>query len=317
MPPRKLRSKPWDQWNRLVVNSKTPKTKKLKYTTSDLAPLNIKLVSGRDTDDASWFEPWDKLDKLTLAEPQSLNKLQTLDLEAVEKLDMLTRHQRHKSFCIDLWYAIEARTSNYSDRADLPRTHPGVSLSMIRPWLPIEYVPPFATQILLLIIHLSSGENEFYRVDKFFTPGYPFIWGWYLLSLEEMCVRDRNFQETLYPHLQMAIFSFDCPDEDNILASELSALVQIIGIRSRQPTFSGSPNIAALLISFFGARQVRVIQASYSKGKGGDGGEGEKEGEPKLTVTLQKAIDLAGNNQIENEERMDEIIRWRACNPSF
>ncbi|KAJ5146134.1 uncharacterized protein N7515_000698 [Penicillium bovifimosum] len=299
MPPRKLRSKPWDQWNRLVVNSKTPKTTKLKYTTSDLAPLNIKLVSDKDTDDASWFEPWDKLDKLTLAEPQSLNKLLTLDLEAVENLDMLKRHQQRKSFCIDLWYAIDARTSNYSDRADLPRTDPGVSLSMIRPWLPI------------------NGENEFYKVDQFFTPGHPFIWGWYVLSLEEMCVRDRDFQETLYPHLQMAIFSFDCPDEDNILASELSALVQIIGIRSRQPAFSDSPNIAALLIFFFGARQVRVIQASYSKGTGDDGGNGEKEGEPKLTVTLQKAIDLAGNNQIENEERMDEIIRWRACNPSF
>ncbi|KAJ5582132.1 hypothetical protein N7535_000752 [Penicillium sp. DV-2018c] len=115
----------------------------------------------------------------------------------------------------------------------------------------------------------------------------------------------------------MAIFSFDYPDEDNILASELSALVQIIRNRSRQPAFSDSPNIAALLISVFGARQVRVIQAFYSKGGGEDGGKGEEDAEPKLTVRLQKAIDLAGNNQIENEERMDEIIRWRACTPSF
>lgn len=49
----------------------------------------------------------------------------------------------------------------------------------------------------------------------------------------------------------MAMFSFDCPDEGSILASELSALVQIIGIRSRQPSFLGTPNIAALLVSFF------------------------------------------------------------------
>ena len=110
----------------------------------------------------------------------------------------------------------------------------------------------------------------------------------------------------------MAIFSFDCPDEDSILASELSALVQIIGIRSRQPTFSGTPNITTLLISPFGARQVRVIQAFYSNGNWKD-----ESGEPKLTVTLEKAMDLAGENKNENEERMDEIIRWMACNPSF
>lgn len=114
----------------------------------------------------------------------------------------------------------------------------------------------------------------------------------------------------------MTIFNFDSPDEDSILASELSALVQIIGIRSRQPTFSGTPNIAALLISFFGARQVRVIQAFYFNGNWKDE-EKEKDGEPKLTVTLEKAIELAGENKNKSEERMDDIIRWMACNPSF
>ncbi|CAI7609287.1 unnamed protein product [Penicillium viridicatum] len=187
MSPHNLSSKVWNQWSRLVVNRDTPK--KLKYTTSDLAPPNIKLVSSKDTDNTSWFEPWDKLDKLTLTEPKSLNKLPTLDLEADEKLDI-------------------------------------------------------------------------------------------------------------------AIFRFDCPDKDSILASELSALVQIIGIRSRQSTFSGTPNIATLLISLFGARQVRVIQGFYSNENWKDEG-----GEPKLTVTLEKAIDLAGEDRNEKEERMDEIIR--------
>lgn len=89
MSPRNLSSKVWGQWSRLVVNRDTPK--KLKYTTSDLAPLNIKLVSSKDTDNASWFEPWDKLDKLTLTEPESLNKLPTLDPEADKKLDVRKR----------------------------------------------------------------------------------------------------------------------------------------------------------------------------------------------------------------------------------
>lgn len=131
MPPRNQSSKVWGQWSRLVVNRDTPK--KLKYTTSDLAPLNIKLVSANDTDDASWFEPWDKLDNLTLTEPESLNKLPTLDLEADEVLDVGTRQQRHSSFCYELWYAIQDRIDSYSDFAGLPRTHPGVSLSMMRP----------------------------------------------------------------------------------------------------------------------------------------------------------------------------------------
>lgn len=96
-----------------MVNRDAPK--KLKYTTSDLAPLNIKLVSGKDTDDASWFEPWDKLDKLTLTEPGALKKPRTLDLEADEQLDVRTRQQRHFSFCFDLWYAIQHRTGSYSD----------------------------------------------------------------------------------------------------------------------------------------------------------------------------------------------------------
>lgn len=104
----------------------------------------------------------------------------------------------------------------------------------------------------------------------------------------------------------MAFFSFDCPNDSCILASELSALVQLIDIRSRQPTFSGSPSIAALLISIFGARQARVIQAFYCRGKCK---KGVKEGEPELTVKLGKTIDLASENENENEERMDEIIR--------
>lgn len=142
MTPRNQSSKVWGQWSRLVVNRDTPK--KLKYTTSDLAPLNIKLVSANDTDDTSCFEPWDKLDKLTLTEPESLNKLPTLDLEADEVLDVSTRQQRHSSFCYELWYAIQDRIDSYSDFAGLPRTHPGVSLSMIRPWSRIEYVTPLA-----------------------------------------------------------------------------------------------------------------------------------------------------------------------------
>ncbi|KAF4766971.1 hypothetical protein HAV15_009187 [Penicillium sp. str.  len=144
-------------------------------------------------------------------------------------------------------------------------------------------------------------EYEFYKVDDIRAPGYPFTWGRYPLSLEGFCVRDHDSQETLHPHLQVTIFNFDSPDEDSILASELSALVQIIGIRSRQPTFSGTPNIAALLISFFGARQVRVIQAFYFNGNWKDE-EKEKDGEPKLTVTLEKAIELAGENKNKSEE---------------
>lgn len=83
----------------------------------------------------------------------------------------------------------------------------------------------------------------------------------------------------------------------------------MIGVRSRQPTFSGTSNIAALLISIFGAHQVRVAQASYSKGG--------KEGEPELIVKLGKTIDLASESENENEERMDEIIGWMACSLSF
>lgn len=112
----------------------------------------------------------------------------------------------------------------------------------------------------------------------------------------------------------MAILSFDCPDDSSILASELSALVQMIDIRSRQPTFSRTPSIAALLISIFGARQVRVIQALYSKGKYKEGGKG---GEPELVVKLGETMDLASENENENEERMDKIIRWMACSLSF
>lgn len=74
--------------------------------------------------------------------------------------------------------------------------------------------------------------------------------------------------------------------------------------------------LAALLISFFGARQVRVVQAFYSN-KNWKDEEKEKDGEHKLTVTLEKAIELAGENKNKNKERMDEIIRWMACNPSF
>jgi len=134
MPPHKI----WNQWKRLVVNRETPK--KLKYTASDLSPLNIKLVSteDKDADRTSWFEPWDGLDKLVLTEPESLQKLPTLDLEADQRLDVPSRQSQHYEVCYQLWYAIKDRTENYADLANLPRTHPGISLSMIRPWSKIE-----------------------------------------------------------------------------------------------------------------------------------------------------------------------------------
>ncbi|KAJ5971538.1 uncharacterized protein N7479_001456 [Penicillium vulpinum] len=151
-------------------------------------------------------------------------------------------------------------------------------------------------------------------LDQNSTLSYPFTWAWCPLSLDEFCIRDPEDQEIPYPHLQIAIFSFDCPGDSSILASKLSVLVQMIGIRSRQPTFSGTPSIAALLISIFGARQVRVIQAFYSKGKCKKGG---KEGDPELTVKLGKTMDLASKNENENEERKDAIIRWMTCSLSF
>lgn len=160
-----------------------------------------------------------------------------------------------------------------------------------------------------LTINLSSEEDKFYKIDDIRAPGYPFTQGWYPLSLDKFYVRDREYQKTPYPYLQIAIFSIDCPNDSSILVSELSALVQMIGVRSRQPTFSGTSNIAALLISIFGAHQVRVAQASYSKGG--------KEGEPELIVKLGKTIDLASESENENEERMDEIIGWMACSLSF
>ncbi|KAJ5847791.1 hypothetical protein N7455_011748 [Penicillium solitum] len=193
----------------------------------------------------------------------------------------------------------------------LHKLHPTLSASRTF-ILSVSYLLGTSYQLWLKI----DEEYEFYKVDDIRAPGYPFTWGRYPLSLEGFCVRDHDSQETLHPHLQVTIFNFDSPDEDSILASELSALVQIIGIRSRQPTFSGTPNIAALLISFFGARQVRVIQAFYFNGNWKDE-EKEKDGEPKLTVTLEKAIELAGENKNKSEERMDDIIRWMACNPSF
>jgi len=171
---------------------------------------------------------------------------------------------------------------------------------------------PSRFKTFLLTLHLSSGECEFYEVDRVRVLNIQRPWAWRVLSLDEFCDQNGDYHQetTIYEHLQMAMFSFNLPDEDSILASELSALVQLISIRSRQPTFSRSPYIAVLLISFFGPRQVRVIQALYHKGT-------LKEGGPKLTVTLEKAMNLAGDDGNENEKRMEEILRWMACKPIF
>ncbi|KAJ9483970.1 hypothetical protein VN97_g9424 [Penicillium thymicola] len=124
-----------------------------------------------------------------------------------------SRQLRHCSVCYGLWYAIQDLTEGYADLANFP--DPGVSLSTIRPWSKID------------------EEDGFYKIGHIRVPS-PFTWGWHPLSLDEFCVRDREYQITPYPHLQMAIFSFDCPDDSCILL-----------------TFSGSPSIAALLILHF------------------------------------------------------------------
>jgi len=112
-----------------VVNRDEPK--KPMYTASDLAPLNIELVSDNDTRDNFRFEPFDAT--LTLMKGASPRKLRTLDLEADANLGVRELESQHKDYCYGLWYAIEEREQSYS----MP-TQPVVPLSVMRPWSKIE-----------------------------------------------------------------------------------------------------------------------------------------------------------------------------------
>ncbi|OQD70511.1 hypothetical protein PENDEC_c023G00917 [Penicillium decumbens] len=65
------------------------------------------------------------------------------------------------------------------------------------------------------------------------------------------------------PHLRIATINYGLLYEDRLLVSELSAIAQVLEKRVHQPQLQETIYFPVLLISLFGPRNGRIVQAHY------------------------------------------------------
>lgn len=73
--------------------------------------------------------------------------------------------------------------------------------------------------------------------------------------------------ETPKPHVRLVTINPAVPDHDHLLVSELSAIAQVLDKRVHQPGLLETSRFPVLLISLFGPRNGRIIQALYDAEK--------------------------------------------------
>ncbi|KAJ5943459.1 hypothetical protein N7516_003627 [Penicillium verrucosum] len=102
---------------------------------------------------------------------------------------------------------------------------------------------------------LSSTPGR-YKGKNF--PGWDFQW------LQEWWTKDSSENDILAgPSAKILIFTDGIGKEDRLLLSEFGAIVQVIMFRRIQPEFKHHHIFPVLMLSFFGPRHGRILQACY------------------------------------------------------
>ncbi|KAJ6178283.1 hypothetical protein N7519_008744 [Penicillium mononematosum] len=103
----------------------------------------------------------------------------------------------------------------------------------------------------------GDGGLLFPTPGRYIGQDYP---GWRFRSLQEWWT---NVDMLAGPSTQIVIFTDGIGKEDRLLLSELGAIVQVIAFRRTRPVFSHYHIFPVLMLSFFGPRHGRILQACY------------------------------------------------------
>ncbi|KAF7715731.1 Uncharacterized protein PECH_006133 [Penicillium ucsense] len=181
-----------------------------------------------------------KLTDLELPDPAS-NSASRLDIEraAMRESQRLYRY-------IDLLYTCHSQIEE-----------PNNPISMAVGWISIPVPLPQYTWPREL------GPNSWPRDHGMLSHDLgPEHVGWKCEMVSEW--KDRSGRTTkVWPHVRMAVCHGHSGDPHGILIGELGAIAQVILNRLNQPQFDNESYFPVLMLSFFGPRHIRLLQAVY------------------------------------------------------
>ncbi|CAP86283.1 hypothetical protein E8E15_005837 [Penicillium rubens] len=124
--------------------------------------------------------------------------------------------------------------------------------------------------------------------------------GWDLQSLQEWWTKDSWDADVLAgPSTQLVITTDGIGMEERLLLSELGAIVQVIMFRRIQPEFRDWHIFPVLMLSFFGPRHGRILQACYDS----------------YSEQLELCISPIFNFLEKDNESFDLFLRFMASSP--
>ncbi|OQD71475.1 hypothetical protein PENPOL_c001G02459 [Penicillium polonicum] len=124
--------------------------------------------------------------------------------------------------------------------------------------------------------------------------------GWELQSLQEWWTKDSSDSDILAgPSTQIVISTDGIGKEDRLLLSELGAIVQVITFRRIQPEFRHHRIFPVLILSVFGPRHGRILQANYDR----------------YSSRLELRISPIFSFLEKNNESFDLFLRFMASSP--
>ncbi|KAJ5146031.1 uncharacterized protein N7515_000595 [Penicillium bovifimosum] len=234
---------------------------KPKYRSDDLMKLRVTLGS---------FNPVDQeflTSNICLFKPMSSKQIKGYSL------DMSRQHEGHRDLC-----------NNY-DKVDKTTTD-GLGRPL-RSWEIMER--QVVTTFRYLNLHFESSYKETKRYPESlaksanwypFREGNPFgdlprglLVGRLLTNqIPQWRVRGRyewqsNYRkpETLLPHMMLVMYTGEDAIEGELLFCELGCIAQVIYNRLQQKEFENTSLFPVLLISLFGPRRGRLVQAKFNK----------------------------------------------------
>ncbi|CAI7666336.1 unnamed protein product [Penicillium viridicatum] len=107
----------------------------------------------------------------------------------------------------------------------------------------------------------GNGGLLFSTPGRYIGQDFP---GWNFRSLQQWWIKDSQDADVLIgPSMHIVISTGGIGKEDRLLLSELGAIVQVIAFSRNQPELKRCFIFPVLMLSFFGPRHGRILQACY------------------------------------------------------
>ncbi|CAG8100744.1 unnamed protein product [Penicillium nalgiovense] len=233
------------------------------FTKADLEQFGISAQSFKPTDPKflddrkkCLFKPFDKEDIKTWEVPDSGETAyeavhKRLDIQDVPSYSHLARKPTEAEIMRATRKVIGYLQTNFTFRCEGRTGATRRPLSDELGWEEIDYE------------EFTGGDGGllFSTPGRYIGEDFP---GWRFRWLREWWTKDSWDADVLAgPSTQLIISTDGIGKEDRLLLGEIGAIVQVIAFRRIQPEFSHCHIFPALMLSFFGPRHGRILQACY------------------------------------------------------